>query len=776
MYLTISGSPGSGKTSLVKHSADWERERPCHFACGKFEISQFIAQPYSGIIVALTMLCEKWAASTAGGGGQHQIASFRREEARDVAALCSLLPSLDPILRGGGGALASTSDLRHENDLEEDNSAAAIHWDTSDVHVERYSRASKEIAKYSFQRLRSLIYKLLKNIVTRTSKPVILLLDDLQCAGQCSLNLIQFLVQETNLKGVLFVGTYRGSREGAVVVDGPRRHNPYSRNPLGRHLQELRKCPEAANRLHSIHLSGFSIQELNEAFASVTQRNEDLTLPLAEAIHEKTGGNPLFVQKVVCLLHQEGFLTCSSNSRTWEWRDVEEIRKAINVDNHEVAEVIASTLRFCGRETLDVLKVASCLGSQVPLFVLKEYFGSEQLTADSKDFGRNRVKTILDDQVSKGVLRTPARNNFLYTWANDCLQQAAYYLIEDYRREELHFRLGKLLLSMSSHEESEALKEFIVYLATDQLNRSVDFLTDQEGADAKVELVKLNLKAAKLSMSKSAFYRAIDLLKIGIGLLDPIYKWNPQTYALTLQLYNNLAEMLYTIGDQENAERAIIEILENAGSLGDRYRAQSVLIEVAIHGKDRNLLRGMEISRVILQSYRVYLPPKPGLVGIAMERRRLKKALPNGILEDLVHMPIMSEPAAAQVTALLCKFADFASLSGHFSLAKFAILKMFNMACIYGINSDIALGVALYGIGQRKNGKFQKAFSKAAIAGEIVKKLGRRPGDVRAKVLMIIHSSLMSLKSPLEDSLQPFLESYVLGFETGDIDNALTAA
>jgi type III secretory pathway component EscT len=35
---------------------------------------------------------------------------------------------------------------------------------------------------------------------------------------------------------------------------------------------------------------------------------------------------------------------------------------------------------------------------------------------------------------------------------------------------------------------------------------------------------------------------------------------------------------------------------------------------------------------------------------------------------------------------------------------------------------------------------------------------------------------LISLKKPLQDSLEPFLESYRIGFQTGDVDSALTAA
>mmetsp|Transcript_5244 Transcript_5244/g.9305 ORF Transcript_5244/g.9305 Transcript_5244/m.9305 type:complete len:1034 (-) Transcript_5244:31-3132(-) len=793
-YVSISGKSGVGKSRLVQ-SMEWEKlaqeqeqqqrqeqqvpsddsnnsDSRCYFVCGKFELSQ-LTQPFSGMTAALTSLCEQWGSTLE---GQKEIADFRRRESRDVYALCTFLPGLYSIFgivrtltassRGRTGS-TSTDNLMHLTSDRESFGADTDH-----------SVGTAELAKHSFQRLRTVIYKLIRAVVgsqqqddpsVSCKKSIVMLLDDIHWADQSSLNLIKFLVQEDLGGPVLFVATFRSEDVN---------HKNGTQHPVACHMNELRKCSATAERLHTIPVPGFSISELNTIISSFMKKSKQETLPLVKVVHQKTAGNPLTVQRFLYLLEHRGYLSYSSMTCSWEWKDANEIRKAMSIESHEVVEVIASSMRFLGRGTVDVLKIASCLGSQVPLNVLQQYFATEQLTEESKAFALNQVEAILEQQVEKGVFCRPAGSNFFYSWAHDGLQRAAFSLIEDYRREELHFRLGKLLLAMSEHEESEARVEFLVYLATDQLNRATDFLLHEEGEQMKLQLIQLNLQAAKLSISKSAFYRAVDFLETGIALLDKETMWWSQTYHLCLQLHNYLAEMEYTLGNHEKATEVITEILGNAQCQGDEYRARAVLLEVAINGKDRNLVRGVEICLAILKSYSVELPLKPSKLRIATERYRLKKLLPNGRLENLIHMPVMTEPEVVDLAIFLSKLTNLCGLIGdeYVPLGKLAALKTFHLACTYGINSYIALSIAQYAISYRHSGKFDKAFSTASIAAEMLNRFSPQPGDVRAKVLMIIHSALMSLKKPLQDSLEPFLESYRIGIRTGDVDAALTAA
>jgi predicted ATPase len=122
------------------------------------------------------------------------------------------------------------------------------------------------------------------------NRPLVLVLDDLHWADNDSLALLEFIAPELAAAPLLVIGTYRD-------VEVSRRH------PLSETLAELTR----EQRLERIHLGGLSQAEVArciEATSSIVPSSA-----LAQAVHSRTEGNPLFVTEVVRLLVQEGELT-----------------------------------------------------------------------------------------------------------------------------------------------------------------------------------------------------------------------------------------------------------------------------------------------------------------------------------------------------------------------------------------------------------------------------------------------------------------------------------
>ncbi|KAL3918505.1 MAG: hypothetical protein SGILL_004204 [Bacillariaceae sp.] len=181
--------------------------------------------------------------------------------------------------------------------------------------------------------------------------------------------------------------------------------------------------------------------------------------------------------------------------------------------------------------------------------------------------------------------------------------------------------------------------------------------------------------------------------------------------------------MEYIVGHHDRATNVANQIIRNAPTLDSKFRARCVLLEVETSGKDRNRDRGVELCLDCLKSYNIDLPRSPGKIRIAYEKNRMKKSLPNGRLEDLIYMPVMTDVHAMHLSVFLSKLTTYCILLGgeFLPLLKFASLKVFNLACTYGINSYIALTVGQYGILQRLEGKFEKAFNTASISEEMLK-------------------------------------------------------
>jgi predicted ATPase len=466
-YVTISGRSGGGKTALVK-SRNWEEEKKCYFVTGKFELNQS-SQPFSAIVDALSDLSSKWSSTEE---GKQEIRDFCQKNPQDESCLRKFLPNLYRL-------------SNCENLLDDDSD---------------YGDISRQRASTSFERLRTVVCKLLECIV-KPSRPVMILLYEIQWADEQSLALIEFLVAE-NLKGLFLLSTYSSE-------------NVDEKYPLRSRLTQLSESKEAKGRVNNIHLSDLTLDAVHNILSRAMNKDKVVTISLVEVIYEKTGGHPFFVDQFLKLLQREGYLSFSFMSCQWEWIDVAEIRQGMSIICSKVADVVASSMRRLEGDIQEVLKVASCLGSEVPLDILEEYFAWEQ--RDNED--------ILEVLVQNSILKRPSRASTLYFWAHDNIQQAAFSLISEDELDSLRLKLGKVAFKISSRETG-VKQEALIYISVDQLNRVPCIFLLQNAGDIRLALVRLNIQAAKLCTSKSAFYPAHDLLQNGLSLLNTRKKYS----------------------------------------------------------------------------------------------------------------------------------------------------------------------------------------------------------------------------------------------------------
>ena len=142
------------------------------------------------------------------------------------------------------------------------------------------------------------------------SRPIVLVLDDLQWADESSLSLLQFLARELTGIRLLVIGTYRD-------VELSRGH------PLAEVLGELTR-----ERLFQRIVLGGLTQNDVARFIELTA-GMDPPLGLTEAVYAETDGNPLFVTEVVRLLVQEGQFTSEpvKEGQSWTVRIPESVKE-----------------------------------------------------------------------------------------------------------------------------------------------------------------------------------------------------------------------------------------------------------------------------------------------------------------------------------------------------------------------------------------------------------------------------------------------------------------
>ncbi len=133
------------------------------------------------------------------------------------------------------------------------------------------------------------IYRAMTATLADADRPVLLVIDDLHWADADSLRLIEHLAADLSTMPVLLVATTRPLTDESpdVLVDC---------------LAELARVPGSAQ----LALPGLGIDDVESWLAART----DIVVPhaVAELVHERAGGNPLFVKEVTELLASEGRL------------------------------------------------------------------------------------------------------------------------------------------------------------------------------------------------------------------------------------------------------------------------------------------------------------------------------------------------------------------------------------------------------------------------------------------------------------------------------------
>src|SRR5258708_38382363 len=117
------------------------------------------------------------------------------------------------------------------------------------------------------------------------------------------------------------------------------------------------------------------------------------------------------------------------------------------------------------------------------------------------------------------------REDSAYKCLHDQIQQAAYSLIPDEERADVHLRIGRALLASMTAEE---LAEHLFDVAN-QFNRGAARLTDP---DERVQVAAIDLRVGRRAKASAAYasgrvYLAAGLAPIGDAALD-----NPTHYDL----------------------------------------------------------------------------------------------------------------------------------------------------------------------------------------------------------------------------------------------------
>ena len=466
--VVISGPAGAGKSKLALHLQKVTTSSNGYYLSAKFEEKQMSLKPLSTITNLFDTLCEMVFndSSTA------QLTKIEKKITNVIGSQSNLL-GIAPCLRK---LMPSCVDSDEFSSSCVD-SAVSMRYQLCEVLC----------------------------VISSHSKPITLVIDDIQFADRSSLLLVGNLLFSAQEAPIFFCLCHR---DDEVSMSGP----------FKSWLQSVTMFA-----LESIKVGTIAPEAVNNLISEALHLSPRLTRPLSTMLHHKTRGCPLFLTQLLDSLTEQGYIFVDLKQRRWSW-DLDKITE-LEI-SESVLALLMSDIKRLPSDLQFGLQVAACIGACIT-GTMFDYLW--------KGLGLN-LKEILQQVAQRGFMINIAGST-KFRFSHDKIQQAAYELMPEQQRRENHMRFGLALCtqSLDSIDEDDEL----FFAAVNQINLGGPAAV-QEPSQRKV-MAELNLKAGRRSIELSDYNNAFTLFEYGISFLgDDDWTLN---YQLSLDLHDAVAEV-----------------------------------------------------------------------------------------------------------------------------------------------------------------------------------------------------------------------------------------
>jgi PAS domain S-box-containing protein len=506
--------------------------------------------------------------------------------------------------------------------------------------------AVAELPPQDAQNRFQLVFRRFVGVFARREHPLALFLDDLQWLDAATLDLLEHLVTHSEVQHLLLVGAYRENEVGPA-------------HPLRRTLEAIRAVDAS---VREILLPPLELDDVGQFIADAMHCEPGRVRALAQLVQEKTGGNPFFAIQFLTALAEERLLALDPVTRAWQW-NIDRIRAKNYTDN--VVDLMGGKLQRFSSTTQEALKQLACLGNVATTATLVLVHGETE----------ESIHGALWEAVHAGLV---FRENNAYRFLHDRIQQAAYSLILDEQRADVHLRIGRVLLaSMTADELAEHLFDI-----ANQLNRGAARLIDRE---EKMQVATIDLRAGRKAKASTAYATACVYLVAGMALLDD-REWESQ-YQLTFSVWLERAECELLSGNFEKAEQLIAELLQHVDSKVDQ--AAVYHLKVRFHAMKSEHQQALAGALTCLRLFGIDLPAHPTWEEVQAEYETVRQTLNGRPIESLIDQPLMTDPelrAAMRVLSALLIPAYFTDIH----LFCLLVCRMVNVSIQHGTSGPSA--------------------------------------------------------------------------------------
>lgn len=687
-FVLISGEPGIGKSVLINEIERPAFEHKAYFLKGKYD--QYNQdRPYYALLLAIKQLVKLILVEP-----EERISIWRdklKDTLRDNGQIIiDLIPEMKLII-GEQKVLPELTLLETKN------------------------------------RFNNTITSFVKCLADREN-PLVIFIDDLQWVDSSSLNLIELVMNDDDISGLLIIGAYRENE-----VD--------SMHPLSRSIKRLNQ-----HSVKSIRLNNLNLESIRKLSALSLNRYDDDLIEFSELLLKKTNGNPFFTVQLLNSLYKDEILNFNSELLYWEWNR-DQLEKYDISDN--IVDLMIKNIKLLGDETQEFLQLASAIGNSFDLDILSKI----------SDKNREYISSIIWEALKEGIIEPCDIHykyvndrdddiNPAYKFIHDKVQQAAYSMLNSEKKTKAHINIARLITT----DIFETLSHY---------NKALDFISDNKELE---KVFTLNYKAGNRALTSNAYESALYHFELALKLFNQLIDRSEE---LQLQLHIKIMESCYYCGEFTKLE----EVSKYALTLTRNKIDEAYIYEIVMNAyyTQQKVDEIITMGTILLKKFKISIPSKPGLINILTEYIKTLWKLRRYSIDDLYNLKIMDDPESIAICRLLSVMISSAYVSRP-DISPILSLKLVQLSLEFG-NFPHSQIYPFFGL------LHLMILNRADMCfnyGDLGLKLSQQEEfrGSRTQNLLMYYAFNYHWKQPITETIEPLLEGYSIGIENGDIEYA----
>ena len=693
--MLVTGFSGIGKTSTINEIYKPIIENHGHFIAGKFD--QYNRNtPYSAIIQAFRGLIQQILCQS-----EDVISSWRTRLLRALGQNGQIIIDVIPEIELIAGKQPTVP----------------------------------ELPAFESQNRFNLVFQEFLGTFYSVKHPLAIFLDDLQWADLSSLKLIETLLSDSSVKYLLLIGAYRDNE-----VDNS--------HPLMLTLKETQK---SGSSITTLTLKPLTLKWVNLFVSEVLNCEPEAAFPLSELCLKKTGGNPFFLKQFISSLYKDNHIRFENAKWTWDMND---ILKANVTDN--IIDMLVERVQSLPQKTQNILKLAACIGNTFDLKTLSIISENTPHTFTADLWNALEKELILPLDITYKYADASSGIEVQYRFLHDRVQQAVYSMMEETSRNEIHLKIGQLMLK----NIPECKMEDKLFDIANHFNFAIELISNEEERKTAAEL---NFAAGKRAKASAAYGSAHNYFIAGIKLLGND-GWQNH-YDLMLKLYIEGTEAAYLSLNFDSMNELMEIVLEKATAVLDKVKVYEIKIQACM--AQNNLIGAVETAHYALGLLGVKFPRKASTLDFVLEFLKTQFHLLGKSTEHLLNMPAMSEPYKLAVMRIIANIIS----SLHYTnsiLAGVGAFRQINLSVRYGNAPATSYSYIIFGsVLAAFFNRFDSAYRYGQLALDLVEKFNSM--EYKSKILCLDWYCLKIWKRKFSEAAEPLLEGYKCGLENGDL-------